>query len=155
MHMHVIGYSCFIDIVNHLQVSWSLFRTLLFVRRESLCRLSQLAYWLVPWFYCFISEWLGSASRTWMMFVEVLLDNLLVSSFLFHFEWYRDVFLLCFVITCSCIHHLINACDVLMISLDGCHPYSFAFKSTTFALVMTYWLWHVSAAFVLRFMDVL
>jgi hypothetical protein len=45
-----------LGIIHGVQVLWSLFQTSLFVRRETLCRLSQLAHWLVSWFYCSISE---------------------------------------------------------------------------------------------------
>lgn len=45
-----------LGIIHGVQVLWSLFQTSLFVRRETLCRPSHLAYWLVQWSYCSISE---------------------------------------------------------------------------------------------------
>lgn len=84
--MHMKGYTQAliphtIDVIHGLQVLWSLSQTLLFARRESHCRPSLHAYWLVSWSCCFINELATLPSWSWMMFCGSLAPD--ISFFLF------------------------------------------------------------------------
>lgn len=66
-----------------LQVLWSLFQTLLFVKRESLCHLNLLAYWFVPWFYWLIHYLFHVVCKVVHLAENEFLFEIVITSFCF------------------------------------------------------------------------